>query len=401
MHRPASLSIVSALLLSCSEVSTIPEGFENEAVFAEQPMVFVRDGILLEGHSGDGQPVAGHRRLVARTWKPGETVQLQGQEAIAPHRPECFPLFHLELGDVSSHISMGGDAPTTGLAWSPNGEKIAVGTYLGEVWILDGWSGEVLAQQQFAETMIKQVAWSPNGQTVYAAEQSPDAMVYALNADTLATQWTLRLADRVDTSPAPDGEDIYGVYQLPAAYGLTVLEGGDLVVAASHSWREQGASLNQSQLLRISPSGQVQSVWPEAPISATFMHPKIDEANNRISININRSADGPPPDGYPIGGIQVLRLSDLTPIWNHTVDPLAPYFSYSFIWNAVDIQGDQLLIGLGDGRVRLVDAMDGIQLELDPGVPLVTAEVPIAASIDGVLLRDNEVLISTIAQTNQ
>ena len=53
-------------------------------------------------------------------------------------------------------------------------------------------------------------------------------------------------------------------------------------------------------------------------------------------------------------------------------------------------------MGLGDGRVRLVDANEGIQLELEPGVPLVAADVPIAASIDGVLIRDNEVLISTI-----
>ena len=122
----------------------------------------------------------------------------------------------------------------------------------------------------------------------------------------------------------------------------------------------------------------------------------VDEANDRISININRSAEGPAPEGVPIGGIQILQLSDLTPLWNHSVEPLAPYFSYTFIWDAVDIQGDQLLVGLGDGRVRLVDANEGIQLELEPGVPLVAADVPIAASIDGVLIRDNEVLISTI-----
>ena len=396
MPKPGHPWVLFAFMLSCSAESTIPEGFENESVFAEQSMVFVRNGVILEGHSGEGQALAGDRRLVTTKWEPGETVQLQDQQAIAPKRPECFPLFHLELGDVSSHISMGGDAPNTGLSWSPSGEKIAIGTYLGEVWVLDGWTGEVLAREQFAETMIKRVAWSPDGQTLYAAEQSPDAMVYALHPDTLAIQWSLRLADRVDTSPAPAGEDIYGVYQLPAAYGLTALGTGDLIVAATHSWREQGVALNKSQLLRISPSGQIQAVWPEEPISATFMHPKIDEANDRISININRSADGPKPESYPIGGIQILQLSDLAPLWNHSVEPLAPYFSYTFIWDAVDIQGDQLLIGLGDGRVRLVDANHGIQLELEPGVPLVAADVPIAASIDGVLIRNNEVLISTI-----
>jgi WD40 repeat protein len=388
---------VLLMLMACGSSPEIPRGFDNSTLFSDREMIFVRDGVIVQGVAGDGQPLPGDRRLIPQEWEPGESIEVDAFSGQAPQQPECLPLFQLELGDVSRHIAMGGEGPHTGLAWSPSGEQLAIGTYLGELIIVDGWSGEVLSRKTLTESVVKKVQWSPDGSVLYAAEQSPDAYVYALSADSLAPLWTLRLADRVETSPAPAGEDIYGVYQLPAAYGLTVLQDGDILVAATHSWRVQEEALNLTQLLRVSPQGEVLSAWPDTPTSATFLHPRVDEDGDRVSINVNRSADGPAPSDLPIGGVQVLRLSDLEPLWSHSEPPLRPYYTQSFIWDAVDIQGDRLLMGFGDGRIRLIEPETGVRLALNPGTPLVAATVPIAAAINGVLLRSDQVLFSTMS----
>ncbi|MEL6342600.1 MAG: hypothetical protein AAFV53_05670, partial [Myxococcota bacterium] len=160
-------------------------------------MIFVRDGVIAPGGSS-GQALADGRRFIARDWSPGESVTIDGVTGAAPARAECVPLFHVDLGDVSRLVAMGGAAPNTALAFSPDdGARLAVGSYRGELLIVDGWTGAVQQRKRLAETMIKQVTWSADGQTLYAAEQSPDANLYALDPATLSPKWTLRLADIV------------------------------------------------------------------------------------------------------------------------------------------------------------------------------------------------------------
>jgi hypothetical protein len=367
-------------------------------------LIFVRGGVIVEGAAplADARPLPGGRALVARLWRPGEQVELGGLGAQAPRRAECVPIAHAPLGDVSRLIAAGGSPPDTSLAFSPDGALLAVGSYLGELLVLDAWTGEVLRRKTVPEALIKRVAWSPDGRTLYAAEQSPDAMIWALDATTLKARWSRRLADDVGSSPAPAGVDLFGVYSLPTAFGLEVLPGGDLLVAASHGWDdESGARLNRSRLLRISPEGELVAGFPDTAADAIFLHPQLDLDGGLVALSVTRSASGAAPEGLPIGGMIVLDLVDLSPVTQLRAEPLLPHFQSVFVWeaSAVSRRDDLLVLGLGDGRV-LLRRLDGAErASLSAGAPVMAGEVPISASVGHALIRAGEVVYLTSRTT--
>jgi hypothetical protein len=360
--------------------------------------VFVRDGVMLE-HPVDGaRPLPDHRWLLDRAWSPGERVTLGNEALVAPRRAECVPLFHVGLGTVDRRVAADGAAPDTALAFSPDGERLAVGSYLGDLLVLDAWSGEVLARRHLSESMVKQVAWSPDGQVLYAAEQSPDAFVHALDPETLASRWSVRLADRVGTSTPPPADDLYGVYTLPGAYGLGVLPDGSVLVAAVHAWDVgEGERRNASQILRIGPDGAVLAAWPEQPASVTLMHPRV--GGDRVAVPVGRSATGPAPDGLPVGGVQVLSLPDLRPAAAETYEPLKPWYSEVFVWEALDVDAGSLLVGTEDGRLFRHDLDSGDRAERDLGTPVLAGDVPVAANIGHAALVGGEAVVVTAASS--
>ncbi len=392
----ASIFLLTA---ACSQPPPPPAG----------ELVFLRDAVLspvsqpaTASGAADAQPgrqLANGSRLVPRAWTPGQVVELDGLTATAPARAECLPLFSVELGDVSRLVAMGGAAPNTAMAFSPgDGSRLAIGSYLGEVRVVDGWSGQAIAKRRLAETLVKQVAWSADGGTLYVAEQSPDATLRALDPATLQDRWTLRLADIVETSALPPGDDLYGVYALPAAYGLVVLPDGDLLVTAVHSWTpEDGRKKNRSQVLRVSPDGTIEDRWPDAPADATFLHPRVDREGGLVAFAINRSADGPPPPDLAVGGVQVLDLATLQPKIAVTTEPLRPWFTEAFVWEALDVSArqDALFLGFGDGRIRVTDLAGADRLSLDVGAPVMAGEVPIHASVGWGLLRDDTLIFNS------
>jgi len=381
-----TLIISWTLLFACAdsepEAPSEPEG----------ELIFVRDGVVAPAGVEAGRPLPGGRALVSRSWSPGEAISLGGLSGVAPRQAGCVTLFQHELGDVSRLMAMGAEAPNTTMVFSPDAERLAVGTYLGEVLVLDGWTGQVIARRGLAETMVKHLAFSADGQTLYAAEQSPDAYVHAFAADSLEIRWSLRLADFVETSPAPAAEDIFGVYTLPAAYGLSALEGGDLLVSALHSWPVDGERRNRSQVLRVSSTGEIRARWPEVPADATFKHPVVDGA--LVAVIVDRTAAGPAPEGLPIGGVQLLDLETLTPLASVTTPPLSPWFQSASIWGGLDISesDDALFMGFIDGRARLTSLKGEERFLRDSGAPILAGEVPIYAGIGWGLLNGGRAL---------
>lgn len=376
--------ILLALLVGCSTAEVGQP--------AQQRLVFLRNAVLAP--AGAGHAVGGERVLVERSWTPGQEVEVGGQRDRAPARPECVPLFHVELGDVSDLVALGASEPGTALAWSPDGARLAVGSYRGQVLVVDGWTGDVLARRALAETMIKRVAWAADGRTLYAAEQSPDAFVHALDADNLTSRWRVRLADDLGSSPVPPDTELHGVFTLPAAYELLVLGGGDLLVAGVHGWNDgDGRRLNRSRIYRLDPRGQVRYRWPAgATADATFLRVATD--GEQVAVAVSRSADGPAPPGVPVGGVQVLRASDLAPLRSFVNEPLKPWFQRAFIWDALDIDGGVVMAGLGDGRVRIVPP-SGEALTLEPGTPVLSGEIPISASVGWGLFAGDGLVFNT------
>jgi hypothetical protein len=375
------------LLAACAATPSLPEG-----------PVFVRDGVIVRTEVPGARALPGERWLVEVPWLPKGEVVVGDSTLRAPVAAECVPLFHVDLGDVALRVAAGGAAPDTALAFSPDGSTLAIGSYGGELLVVDAWSGEVRARRWLAESMLKQVAWSPDGRVLYAGEQSPDAFLYALDAGSLDTLWQVRLADRVGSSAPPPADDLYGVYTLPGAYGVQVLPDGGVLVAAVHAWNpEEGVRRNQSQIVFLSPEGTERARWPETAASVTLMHPRV--GGGLLAVPVGRSATGPDPSGLPVNGIQVLSLPHLEPVAATTYPPLAPWFTAAFLWEAVDVGDGVLLAGLADGRVVRHDLASGARLENDLGSPILAGEVPISAPIGHGILDAGRVVVVTAATT--
>jgi len=367
-------------------------GCKTEAPLPTGQIAFVRGGLIAPAGNG-GRAVGGDREFLERAWTPGEAVRLTTVQDEAPANAECQRLFSVDLGDVDSLVSMGIEAPNTALAWSPDGSRLAVGTYTGDVVVVDGWTGEVVAKRSLAETMVKAVAWSPDGRVVYAGEQSPDAYLHALKATDLSDLWRHRLADDLETSPPPPAAEIYGVYTLPGAYTIDVLSGGDLLVSALHSWPTDGGRRNTSRLYRFGPDGEPHMAWPhEGVADAILKFPRIDEATDRVAVFVTRNAEGPPPD-LPVGGAQTLTLSSFDEVGRFVADPLKPHFASARAWEAFDVAGDTLFVGYSDGRARLWSPDSHRDVEL--GTPVLAGDVPISATLGWGFLRGDEFVVNT------
>lgn len=388
-------------------------GCEAEPVIAPE-LRFVRGGVLVRGGesasagvpagtgaAGDGgEPLPGGWNLRVQPWSPGQSITFSDVSGIAPKLAECVSLGEVPLGDVSKLVASGGAAPDTDLAFSPDGTRLAVGTYLGEVLVIDVATGAARVRRTLGEGMIRRIAWSRDGQTVYAGEQTPDAMLRAMDAATLADRWTFRMADIVGSTAMPDGDDLYGIYTLPGVYGLDVLTDGTVIAAASHGYPDQsGKRLNQAVLVALSPDGAVLRRWPlEGSLDAVVMHPVVSDDGSVIALPVTRSADGDPPADLPIGGMAILETATFARRSNLVVEPLLPYFKNAYLWNAhdVDAKRDTVMLGFGDGRVVLA-GLDGTQRTvLTPGTPVTAGEVPIAASVGhGFLHKDSAIFLTS------
>ncbi len=395
-HRPARAERPQAIrFLTVSGAGLAFAACSPDVPAAPAEVHFVRGGVLTAGKGAVGEPL-GAFHFAPTAWTPGQPVA--GSPELAPRLAECVRFASVDLGDAARVAAAGGPAPDTDVAFSPDGAWLAVGSFRGEVLVIEVATGTVSVRRSLAESMVRRVAWAPDGGTLYAGEQSPDATLHALDPLTLADRWSLRLADRVGTSVLPAGDDLYGIYSLPAAYGLEVLQGGDLLVSAAHGWAgEDGQRQNRSQLLRLSPDGTVKAEWPAAPADTTLLHPALDEAGNLLAIPVNRTASGPPPTDLPIGGLQVLDLTTLAPVSAIEVPPLSPWYDDTYLWQAQDVSAadDTVLLGLGDGRVVLGNLAGEVRTTLAGGSPILAGTVPIAASVGHAFLHHDSAVFLT------
>ncbi|MEZ4317991.1 MAG: hypothetical protein R3F61_10825 [Myxococcota bacterium] len=360
-HRPSVWALGAPLALSWLACTPPPP---------PAPPTFVRTGLVTA--AGEGRALADGRRYRQLAWAPGDRVD----GAMAPRVAECIPLASVGLGDLTQLVARGISAPDTALAFSPDGSGLAVGTYLGELLVLDGWTGEVRARRTVAGSAIKRVAWSPDGTELYAAEQSPDAVLRALDPRTLADRATFRLADELESSAPPGADDVYGLYTLPGAYGLEVAADGSLVVVGAHGWNTPEGRRNRSRVWRLVREGGafvVRATWPDSPADATFLALAME--GDHVAVSVSRSSPGPDPAGLPVGGVALLDRTTLGLERSLVPEPLAPWFDRAFVWEGIGLHGSRVTLGLGDGRVWRPDA------GRDLGTPVMAGDVPIAATI--------------------
>ncbi len=341
--------------------------------------------------AADGRP----RWFFEADWESKGSVDAGDRVLRAPVSASCVPLFHIPLGNVEKHISQGGGAPDTAIRWSPDSQQIAIGTFLGEVLVADGWTGEIQSRKRFAETMVKQVEWSRDGSVLYVAEQSPDGTLWALRSGDLEPIWSVALSEFVESSPLP-AANIYGVYTLPGAYGLDVLEDGTLFVVATHAWNDRnGARQNRSQLLHFSKDGKLLRSWPENSADAVFYRPQVKQS--MAILPVSKSSEGASDTRLPKGGALVFDIDAFSPVGTIEPPPMRPWFANTFLWEAMDRRADTVLIGLGDGRVQLWSPKGVLLRTVEAGSPILAGPIPIAAGIGEAIFHGDRLVYQTSA----
>ena len=370
-------------LLACGEDAPLPPPPADP--------IFLRDGALLPaGNSGKVLPNG--QVLAEGPWE--QIPALKGLPT--PLMADCQPLFQVTLEDQSRLVSMGAPAPDAALVFSPDGQRLAIGSFGGLLRIVDGWSGKTLVEKKLSEGMVKQLLWSADGTILYVGEQSPDALVLALDSTTLEQKWSRRLAEDLESSPMPPPEDVYGVYNLPGVYSLQLLEDQSLLVVGAHGWTPAGKGRqNRSRLYHLRADGELLEAWPPSGAAdAVMLHPVVQ--GSRLLVSVSRSADGPDPAGLPIGGIALFSLDPLGMRWGRRFDVLKPYFQSVFIWEGLGLGPDRVVAGLGDGRAFLLDQEGQDVAVLSPGVPQLSQGVPIAAAVGfATLYQDQAYLLTT------
>ena len=298
-------------------------------------------------------------------------------------------LWEYPLGDISFHVRAG-HTPDSFVRFSPNGHLLAVGTLKGDLLVFESASGRLLFRKRVPEAMVKRVAFSPDGKTLYYGEQSPEGAVCALRVPHGRLLWCFSTAGDVLRGEPPAPGDVYGVYRLPGIYRLKVLSGGDLLVLAVHSWYDRGvrAWRRLSRLYRLSPEGHIRWAYPTSgPAPVTIIYADSDPLGHRVALVALTPSEYPPDrrnPGPPPGSFVVLDGKDGTEIFGYSIPPLRPYFDRVSAWESVAVSpaGRFAALGTGDGRLFLFD-LKRLRLHrtLSLATPIVLGGFPVSASL--------------------
>ncbi len=301
--------------------------------------------------------------------------------AVAP-----YLLHKLPLEDISFYAK-GGCYPDTFLRFAPDSRKLAVGTFLGRLLLLDIYAGKLLWDKKIAEGMVKKIDFSPDGETLYFGEQSVDGFVYAADAATGAIRWRFRLADDLETSAPPGKDEVYGIYSLPGCYRLKVLDNGDIIVLGIHSWgdiKNLAGMRRLARVYRFSPKGKLRWAFPaDGPAPMVLIYLDVDPAGRRVGALVGQHGSNTPEDAvYKTGSLLVLDGADGKLIASHTFEPLKPYFETVHFWQSISVgpRGELASIGMNDGRTFLIDLDTAKPVNTyNFGAPIVISGVPVSA----------------------
>lgn len=437
--RSFSRLVVGAWLVGLSVAGTVARGGDEYPTAPPRP-VFVRGGLWLPpGHPPvevrhQARPVATREvdcgdagRLLRFDWTPGQAYEVvspraaaagsdrssagtgspnhRGEPAtsdaarVAPWRPPPRLVRRWPLEDASA-AALGGTWPDAVVKFSPGGHLLAVGSFGGWLRVFDVMGGELVWANRVAEGFIKRIAWSPDGRTLYAGEQSPDGRLWAFArpgpdeaGQGWSVRWSARTADQIETSRPPAG-DRYGIYTLPAIYDMQVAPDGRVLVAAAHSWTDSSGTLqNRAQVSCFDPSGKVLWRFPAAePARLTITSLASDGLGRRVLVLPHRSAaddpsvaEGSTAAGPRAGALVLLEGLTGERLADEPLVPWGPVFPRIESWDSLALSPDgrRAAVGLSDGRGLIFDVGEDrfrLTAELALGTPLPSSGVPVVAA---------------------
>lgn len=367
-------------------------------------------------------------------WQPGEPYELhlpahgavkaQTARFVAPLRPSPRVICKLRLENIHS-AAAAGTTPDCTVKFAPDNRHLAIGSFGGHLRIADAWTGEIRYDRRLPEGMVKQLAWSPDGKTLYVGEQSPDGALWALDCSPLmalwtdadntrqlrttyarlrlARSWSLPLAQRLHTS-RPPADDRYGVYSWPAVYDMHVASDGRLLLAGAHAWTSDGKLQRRSVVYCVTPGGKIAWSWPKSDaLSCAVNSIGVDLAGERVLAFVPFVPTAA-ENSAALGAARLVLLDGRTgaELAEQPVAPLGPWFDRVESWKSTTVAADGLrgAIGLGDGRafsynINRQEPLLQFAHRFLLGTPRLVGNTPIAAAASYVRFLGDRLYLQT------
>lgn len=341
------------------------------------------------------------RFLIQFAWEPHKAYHIKAlwgddnqfeASMTAPLKPSAYPIRTIELGDLLSLFeNLQKPAKSTTVAFSPDGEKLAIATDAGHLAIINSVTGEKIWKIRISESYAKHATFSPDGNRLYIGEQSADGFIYGyeLSSTKPTLLWKYRMADDINTSTPFHPNDVYAWIQYPGPYRIAVTGNGDLLVAGVHSWTQDGAALKKSQLYRFDgETGQLKWKWPsDQPLPMIIRWFDYTRDGQRIALVYDTSGSSPSARFRP-GTLCVIDGEMGVKRWEYSFEPLKPYFEVVKFWRGVGVSPDGKFINVTteDGRAFIFDAMNLEHRKVEPiwqaklTTPLEVSNIPITAT---------------------
>ncbi len=341
------------------------------------------------------------RFLIQFAWEPHKTYRINvlwgdgcrfDASVTAPRKPSAYPIRTIELDDLLSLFeNLQRPAKATTVAFSPDGEKLAIATDAGHLALINPLTGEKIWKTRISESYTKHAAFSPDGRRLFIGEQSADGFVFAyeLSGKKPALLWKYRMADDIDTSTPYRPNDVYAWVQYPGPYRIAATGNGDLLAAGVHSWTQDGAALKKSQLYRFDgETGKLKWKWPSRqPLPMIIRWFDYSRDGKSIALVYDTISSGASPQFQP-GTLCVIDGVSGAKRWEYAFEPLKPHFEAVKFWRGVGVSPDGKFINVTteDGRAFIFDAVNAAHEKVDPlwqaelTTPLEVSDIPITAT---------------------
>lgn len=336
-------------------------------------------------------------------WTDGSLFEIN---ATAPVKPLPYRIHTVELEEPLSLLAnLQNPAKPTTVAFSANGDRLAIGTNDGHVVIINSLTGNRIWKTRISEGYAKHAAFSPDGKRFYIGEQSADGFIYAYNLLTTKPTllWKYRMADDIDTSTPENPDDVYAWVQYPGPYRISTTEAGDLLVAGNHSWTKDGVGLKKAQLYRFDgETGTVKWKWPPdqpLPMTVSWFDYSRDVKTVATLGYVRGGAD---TGDFKPGTLYAIDGQTGETAWEYTFDPLQPYFEEVHFWRGVSVSPDGGFINVttDDGRGFIFNAIPQSERvkplwETNLTTPLEVSGIPIIATNGTIAATNNFALFVT------
>lgn len=346
--------------------------------------------------NSESELLAGYRAYKI-SWEAGKKYKIVSDDytvaKTAPLKASPFVLKKLNLKYDATQIAEG-NFPDIRFALSDDKNYAAVGTYFGELIIYDLKKDKIVYQKDIAEGIVKSLNFVPNSDHIIVGEMSPDGFLYRLDFLNDKLVWRYRIADDLEYSALPEGDNKYGIYTLPSAYHTKIVD-NQLLVTGLHSWKKGDSYTRKSKLYSFSFDGQLNWQFPREgtlPTSVSY----FDSNTENLIFAISKVSD---ERIVKENSIHLLSIKSGELLNSIKIEALAPYFKNVAFWESVSISKDNSFSAIGsyDGRAFIFPIVNNTLQKAKVhhlGTPKVQKKIPVMSGISyTTTLKDKSVYV--------